>query len=64
MLAYEKRPLYDELSRHQQKLQDEWDKLPPIYLDDGSINAKNYENLAGAMNHIAKCKKMLMSPLW
>ncbi len=64
MTAYEKRPLYDELSRQQEKLQDAWDRLPPIYLDDGSINAKKYENLAGAMNHIEKCKEMLMNPLW
>ncbi len=59
MLEIQRRILTDELDRKSMKLLEEWDKLPPIYDPNNQTSAKKYENIAGTLNHIEKCKNLL-----
>lgn len=62
MLEIDIRKITDELDRQEMKFIEQWNNLPPIYLTSDYEESRKYENLAGAINHIEKCKYLLRNP--
>jgi hypothetical protein len=52
----------DVLDKQEMDFLNEWNKLPPIYDGNNYEESRKYENIAGAINHIEECKKLLRFP--
>ena len=59
MLEINRRILIDELNKIENSFIEKWDCLPPIYNTNDPIVSRKYENIAGAINYIEKCKELL-----
>ena len=59
MLEIDVRKIIDVLDKQEMDFIDEWNKLPPIYDGNNYKESMKYENIAGAINHIEKCKHLL-----
>ena len=59
MLEIKHRVIIDELNNMENSLLEMWDRLPSIYDTCNPIEIRKYENIAGAINYIEKCKYLL-----
>ena len=59
MLEINRRILIDELNKIENSLLDKWYQMCPWYNANDPIVTREYENIAGQINYIEKCKELL-----